>query len=67
MIIGQFAEEVRKKLRDRMNNIADALAGGECQSFEAYKELAGQIAGLAYAESMLLETAAHVENTALEK
>ena len=67
MIVTQFAAELRSKYRERMNNLADALAGGGVQSFEAYKHMTGEIQGLAYAESMLIEAAENLEKGALEK
>lgn len=67
MITTQFAEEVRKILRVRMNDLADVLAGGGAQSFESYKDITGEIRGLAYAETQLLETAKNVEEGALSK
>lgn len=48
-------EVLQKKFRDRMNDIADTLATGTCQSFEEYKRLCGVIEGLAYAERDLLD------------
>ena len=53
-MITQFADVLRKKIREDMNNYADDLAGGACQSFDEYKKLCGVIQGLAYAESHLL-------------
>lgn len=67
MILTQFAEELRKELRDRMNDIADTLAGGGATSFEAYKDLTGEIRGLAVAERALLDMAKRIEEGALEK
>lgn len=67
MIVTQFAAEVRKEYRERMNDVADALARGECQSFDHYKALTGEIAGLAYAERLLIDAAERVEKTAMEK
>ena len=32
-----FAEALRAKLREDMNNYADDVATGTCQSFEAYQ------------------------------
>lgn len=46
---------LRKKLRERMNDIADALATGNCGSYEEYKRLCGVIEGLAHAERDLLD------------
>lgn len=46
---------LRKKLREAMNNIADDIAGGGAIDFPHYKELVGQISGLALAERELLD------------
>ena len=46
---------LRKKLREAMNNIADDIAGGVAIDFPHYKELVGQISGLALAERELLD------------
>ena len=46
---------LRKKLRERMNDIADSVSTGACQSFEDYKRLCGVIEGLAHAERDLLD------------
>lgn len=50
-----FAEAVRAKLREDMNNYADDVATGTCRSFEDYKHLCGKIEGLALAERHLLD------------
>ena len=67
MIVTQFAAELRKKYRERMNDLTDTLAGGGAETFETYKHMTGQIHGLAYAESMLIEAAENLEKGALEK
>lgn len=46
---------LRKKLRERMNDIADAVSTGNCQNFEDYKRMCGVIEGLAHAERDLLD------------
>jgi hypothetical protein len=46
-----------------MNNYADDLAGGACQSFDEYKKLCGVIQGLAIAESHLLALLKKVEES----
>lgn len=61
MIFTQFAEEVHKGIRERMNDLADHIAGGGVESFEAYKHVTGEIAGLAYAETMLLAAVKRLE------
>lgn len=61
MIVVQFAEELRKEFRARMNDVADALARGEAGSFDEYKYMTGEILGLAAAERMLLDAAKRLE------
>jgi hypothetical protein len=48
-------EMLRIKIRDEMNSITDAVATGTCLDFSSYKELTGQILGLAIAERELLD------------
>jgi hypothetical protein len=62
-MIQQFAEILRKKIREDMNNYADDLAGGVCKSFDEYQRLCGVIHGLAIAERYLLDLAKNVEET----
>jgi hypothetical protein len=50
-----FAEALRKAIRDDMNNYADDIAGGGCGSFENYRYLCGVVRGLAQAERHLLD------------
>jgi len=51
----EFARVLRQKLREDMNQTADALATGSCKSFEDYRHLCGVIQGLAIAERHLLD------------
>ena len=60
-MIQEFARVLRDKIRTDMNNYADDLAGGACQSFDAYQKLCGVIQGLAMAERHLLDLAEKVE------
>ena len=46
LLVMDFMEAMRNKLRTDMNNYADDLANGQCTSFEQYKELCGVIRGL---------------------
>jgi hypothetical protein len=62
-MISQFADVLRKKIREDMNNYADDLAGGACRSFEEYQKLCGIIQGLAYAESHLMALLKKVETS----
>ena len=57
LLVMDFMEAFRKKLREDMNNFTDDLANGQCTSFEQYKELCGVIRGLAFAERHLLDLA----------
>lgn len=62
-MITQFAEVLRGKIREDMNNYADDLAGGSCKNFDEYQKLCGVIHGLALAESHLLALAKKVEES----
>lgn len=62
-MIQQFAEVLRKKIREDMNNYADDIAGGSCKNFDEYQKLCGVIHGLALAESHLLALAQKVEES----
>lgn len=57
LLVMDFIEALRGKLRTDMNNYADDLANGQCTTFEQYKELCGVIRGLALAERHLLDLA----------
>lgn len=46
---------LRKKIRERMNDIADAVSTGSCNSYDEYQRLCGVIEGLAHAERDLLD------------
>lgn len=46
---------VREKLRERMNDIADTVAGGGAKDFGEYRNLCGVIHGLALAEREILD------------
>jgi hypothetical protein len=48
---------LREKIRDDLNNYADDLANGACQSFEEYRKLCGVIQGLAIAERYIIDLA----------
>lgn len=50
-------EIIRKAIRTRMNDVADAISTGGCADWGNYKELCGVIQGLAYAERELLDLA----------
>lgn len=62
-MVRDFARVLRDKIRADMNNFADDAATGQCQSFEAYKQLCGVIQGLAIAESHLLALLEKVEQS----
>jgi hypothetical protein len=52
---------LRKKLRERMNDIADAVSTGGCADIEEYRRQCGVIEGLAHAERDLLDMKASYE------
>jgi hypothetical protein len=62
-VIQAFAETLRKKIREDMNNYADDCAGGACRSYEEYQKLCGVIQGLALAEAHLIDLAKRVEES----
>jgi hypothetical protein len=62
-VIASFAETLRKKIREDMNNYTDDMAGGACRTFEEYHKLCGVIQGLAIAEAYLLDLAKRVEES----
>lgn len=48
-------EVLQKRLRQQMNDLADVISTGGCQTFDHYQRLCGMIEGLAYAERELLD------------
>ena len=62
-MIAQFADVLRKKIREDMNNYTDDMAGGACSTFDEYQKLCGVIQGLAYAESHLMALLKKVETS----
>ncbi len=54
---------LRKKLRERMNDIADAISTGTCNNIEDYRRMCGVIEGLAYAERDLIDLRDQIEKT----
>lgn len=54
---------LRKKFRERMNEVADKVATGSCADFGEYQKLCGVIEGLAYAERDLFDLAETMEKT----
>lgn len=62
-MIQAFAETLRKRIREDLNNYADDMAGGACKSFEEYQKLCGIIQGLAQAEAYLIDLVKKVEES----
>ena len=60
-MIQAFADNLRVRIREDLNNYADDIAGGVCQNFEQYQKLCGVIQGLALAESYVIDLAKKVE------
>ena len=50
-----FNEELRKRIRKDMNDIADHVDTGGCKDWGEYLKLTSQITGLAMAERHLLD------------
>lgn len=46
---------IKKKIRVRMNELADILADGSAQTFDEYRYMVGQIHGLALVERDILD------------
>lgn len=46
---------IKKKIRDRLNDLADELANGGAQDFSQYKHMTGIIYGLALAERDIVD------------
>ena len=46
---------IKKKIRARLNEMADLLANGNAQNFEEYKFMTGQIYGIALVERDILD------------
>ena len=46
---------IKKKIRDRLNDLADELAGGAAKDYAEYKHITGVIMGLAIAERDVLD------------
>jgi hypothetical protein len=61
LLVIDFIEAARKKIRDDMNNYTDDLANGQCTDFATYKELCGVIRGLAFAERHILDLAEYLK------
>jgi hypothetical protein len=62
-MIESFARVLREQIRKDMNNYADDLAAGGCQSFEQYQKLCGVIQGLAIAERYIIDLAKRAEQS----
>lgn len=54
---------LRKKLRERMNDLADTIAGGGAKDFGDYRNLCGQVHGLAVAEREILDLQSAMEQS----
>ena len=54
-MIRTFGEHLRKEIRKDMEELTDAIAGGNLTSYEEYAHYTGVIKGLAYAERHVLD------------
>jgi len=48
-------EQLRKELRQLMNDLADDIATGAAEDFSAYQKMVGKVEGLAIAERLILD------------
>ena len=48
-------EVYQQKIRERMNELADAVATGSARTYDEYRKMVGGIEGLALAERELLD------------
>ena len=48
-------EVYQQKIRERMNELADAVATGSARTYDEYRKMVGVIEGLALAERELLD------------
>jgi hypothetical protein len=62
-MIQEFADVLRKQIRNDLNNYADDMASGGCKSFDEYQKLCGVIQGLTIAESYVIALAKKVEES----
>lgn len=46
---------IRKELNERMTQLAEGIAAGQCQGFDDYRRACGELRGLEYAMSLLTE------------
>lgn len=46
---------LRKRIRQHMNDMADAVSTGDAKDFPEYKRMVGVIEGLAFAEREVLD------------
>lgn len=46
---------IKRRIRDRLNDLADELAGGAAKDYAEYKHITGVIMGLAMAERDVLD------------
>lgn len=54
-ILSTPLEAIKKKIRTRMNDLADTVATGGCKDFAEYRYLCGTIQGVALVERDILD------------
>jgi len=55
VISRELEEHLRKEIRKYMNDLADVIATGGVRSWDEYKYVTGQIAGIAVIERIFLD------------
>lgn len=65
-MVDNILSVLQARLRTRMNEIADHMAGGGCTDYADYKQCAGQIEGLALAERDMLDLVEEEEQAEMD-
>jgi hypothetical protein len=56
-------EVLLKQCREKQEQLSTALAGSAAKDYAEYRAICGEIRGLSYAESLILDLAKRLENS----
>jgi hypothetical protein len=56
-------EILLKQCREKQEQLSTALAGSAAKDYAEYRAICGEIRGLSYAESLILDLAKRLENS----
>jgi hypothetical protein len=56
-------EVLLKQCREKQEQLSTALAGSAAKDYAEYRAICGEIRGLSYAESLILDLARKLENS----